>query len=182
MAGTAHLSSGALFETIGGIEVGHRVRLQGIDAGLVDRVIPPGTPGGPVELVLRIDARLRPLIRTDAVARIVSEGLVGAKAVEISPGRPDAQGITDMDRVASERPVDMTDLIKKATASLARLDAVTQAAEQGLGEFNAIAGSIRKGDGSAGKLIKDEALYKQMVDLTHRGERTLMLWKITSTP
>ncbi|HKI19669.1 MAG TPA: MlaD family protein, partial [Isosphaeraceae bacterium] len=71
------------FETIGGLEVGHRVRLQGIDAGVVERVVPPREPGGPVELVLRIDDRLRLLIRTDAVARIVSEGLVGAKVVEL---------------------------------------------------------------------------------------------------
>ena len=39
---------------------------------------------------MRIDDRLKPLIRTDAVARIVSEGMVGAKAVELTPGRPDA--------------------------------------------------------------------------------------------
>ena len=163
----------AEFETIAGLEVGHRVRFQGIDAGLVDRVIPPGEPGRPVELVLRIDERLRTLIRKDTVARIVSEGLVGAKAVELTPGRPDAPRIADLDRIGSERPVDMTDLIKKATASLARLDTVTQAAEQGLGEFNAIAGSIRHGDGSLGKLVRDEAMYQHLLDLSHRGERTL---------
>src|SRR3954451_744223 len=55
------------FETISGLEAGHRVRLQGIDAGVVERVVPPREPGGPVDLVLRIDDRLRPLIRTDAV-------------------------------------------------------------------------------------------------------------------
>jgi phospholipid/cholesterol/gamma-HCH transport system substrate-binding protein len=163
----------AEFETIGGLEVGHRVRLQGIDAGLVDRVIPPGEPGRPVELVLRIDERLRSLIRTDTVARIVTEGLVGSKAVELTPGRPDAPPIADLARIGSERPVDMTDLVKKATASLARLDAVTQAAEQGLGEFNAITRSIRRGDGSLGKLVRDDAIYQRMLDLSHRGERTL---------
>jgi phospholipid/cholesterol/gamma-HCH transport system substrate-binding protein len=163
----------AEFDTIGGLEVGHRVRVQGIDAGLVDRVVPPSEPGRPVELVLRIDERLRHLVRTDTVARIVSEGLVGAKAVELTPGRPDSPRIADLDRIGSERPVDMTDLLKKATASLARLDAVTQAAEQGLGEFNAIAGSIRHGDGSLGKLVRDEAIYQHLLDLSHRGERTL---------
>jgi phospholipid/cholesterol/gamma-HCH transport system substrate-binding protein len=141
----------AEFETIAGLEVGQRVRVQGIDAGLVDRVIPPAEPGRPVQLVLRIDERLRHLIRTDAVARIVSEGLVGARAVELTPGRPDSPRIADLDRIASERPVDMTDLVKKASASLARLDAVTEAAEQGLGDFNAIAGSIRHGEGSLGQ-------------------------------
>src|SRR5271169_7224139 len=104
----------AQFETISGLEVGHRVRLQGIDAGVVERVVPPAEPGQPVELVLRIDDRLRPLIRADAVARIVSEGLVGAKVVELTPGRPDAPQAGELDRIASERPIDMADVLKRA--------------------------------------------------------------------
>src|SRR5262245_29137714 len=90
----------AQFEMISGVEPGHRVRLQGIDAGVVEQVVPPVEPGAAVELVLRIDARLRPLIRTDAVARIVSEGLVGAKVVELTPGRPDAPPVAELGRIA----------------------------------------------------------------------------------
>ena len=161
------------FETISGLEAGHRVRLQGIDAGVVERVVPPREPAGPVELVLRIDDRLRPLIRTDAVARIVSEGLVGAKVVELTPGRPDAPALAERDRIGSEQPIEMTDLFKRAAASLARLDAATQAAEVGLGELNTIAGSIRRGEGSLGKLVRDDSAYQNLLEVTHRGERTL---------
>ena len=57
----------AEFETIAGLEAGHRVRLQGIDAGVVEQVVPPSEPGRPVELILRIDDRLRPLVRDDTV-------------------------------------------------------------------------------------------------------------------
>ena len=78
----------AEFAVIGGLEAGHRVRVQGIDAGVVEQVVPPDAPGKPVGLVLRIDERLRPLVRSDAVARIISEGLVGAKVVELTPGSP----------------------------------------------------------------------------------------------
>jgi len=163
----------ARFEAIGGLEAGHRVRLQGIDAGVVERVVPPQEPGQPVELILRIDDRLRPLIRTDAVARIVSEGLVGAKVVELTPGRPDAPRVAELDRIASERPIEMTDLLRKTASSLARLDAATQAAEQGLGELTTIAGSIRRGEGSLGKLVRDDTLYQNLLEASHRGERTL---------
>ncbi len=45
----------ARFETISGVEGGHRVRIQGIDAGVVARIVPPREPGGPVELILRLD-------------------------------------------------------------------------------------------------------------------------------
>ena len=163
----------AQFETISGLEVGHRVRLQGMDAGVVERIVPPGEPGQPLELILRIDERLRSLIRADAVARIVSEGLVGAKVVELSPGRPDAPRLSETARIASERPIEVNDLLKKAASSLARLDAATQAAEQGLGELNAIVGSIRRGEGSLGKLVRDDAAYQSLLDVSHRGQQTL---------
>jgi phospholipid/cholesterol/gamma-HCH transport system substrate-binding protein len=163
----------AQFETISGLEAGHRVRLQGIDAGVVERLVPPREPGGAVLLVLRIDERLRPLIRTDAVARIVSEGLVGAKVVELTPGRPDAPRVGELDMIASERPTEMNDLLRTAASSLARLDAATLAAEEGLKELTTIAGSIRRGEGSLGKLVRDDQIYQSLLDLSHRGERTL---------
>jgi phospholipid/cholesterol/gamma-HCH transport system substrate-binding protein len=163
----------AEFATISGVEAGHRVRLQGIDAGVVERVVPPDVPGGPVELVLRIDERLRPLVRTDAVARIVSEGLVGARVVELAPGRPDAEPVADLDRIASERPVEMADLLRKAELSLARLDSLSRSAEQGLGELNALASSVRQGQGSLGLLLRDETIYHDLTALARRGEHAL---------
>ncbi len=161
------------FETISGLETGHRVRLQGIDAGIVEGVVPPLEPGRPVELILRIDERLRNLVRTDAVARIVSEGLVGAKVVELTPGQPDAPTIAELGTIASERPIETSDLLKSAAASLARLDAATLAAEKGLGELTTLTASIRRGEGSLGKLVQDESLYQSLVEVSHRGERTL---------
>ncbi len=163
----------ARFETISGIEAGHRVRIQGIEAGVVEKVIPPHEPGGPVELVLRVDERLRGLVRTDAVARIVSEGLVGAKLVELTPGKATSPQVAELDMLSSERPVELTDLMQKAAASLARLDAATRAAEKGLAEVNAIASSIHQGEGSLGKLIRDDSLHQNLTELAHRSEQTL---------
>jgi phospholipid/cholesterol/gamma-HCH transport system substrate-binding protein len=163
----------AQFEAISGLEAGHRVRLLGMDAGVVERVVPPSEPGRPVELILRIDEQLRRLVRTDAVARIVSEGLAGAKVVEITPGRADAPPVAELGRIGSERPIEMTDLLRKATGSLARLDEMTQAAETGVRQLNAITGSIQAGEGSVGKLIRDETLYRNLIELSRRGERSV---------
>src|SRR4051812_36218795 len=49
---------------VGGLELGGRVRVQGMDAGVVESIVPPARPGGPVVLVLRIDDRLRHLVRS----------------------------------------------------------------------------------------------------------------------
>ena len=87
----------------------------------------------------------------DAVARIVSEGLVGAKLVELTPearpGSPTRHALAGTGR--DDR------LMQKAAASLARLDAATVAAEKVCGS-DAIAASIHQGEGSLGKLIRDD--------------------------
>src|ERR671932_146537 len=70
--------------------------------------------GRQVRLVFRIDARLRALVRADATARIVSEGVVGAKVVEIVPGRPEAPPLGEWGVIAAERPVEVGDLLAQA--------------------------------------------------------------------
>jgi phospholipid/cholesterol/gamma-HCH transport system substrate-binding protein len=161
------------FATIGGIDAGARVRVQGMDAGVIEAVLPPAEPGRPVRLVLRIDDRLHGLVRADAVARIVTEGVVGAKVVDIAPGRPDAAMLGRDAMIAAETPLELNDLLKQARASLVRVDAVAAAAERGLGEVNAIAATVRKGEGSLGKLVQDDEAYRKLVGLSERGEQTL---------
>ncbi len=163
----------ARFASISGLEAGHRVRLQGMDAGVVEQVIPPRLPGEPVELVMRLDSRLRSLVRSDAVARILAEGMVGARVVEITPGRPEAAEVSEGGAIQSEAPVELSDLMKKTGASLQKLDDLARAARTGLEEINAIAMSIREGEGSLGKFVRDEAAYQSLMSLTRRGERTV---------
>ncbi len=107
------------------------------------------------------------------MARIVSEGLVGAKVIELTPGKASSPQVAELSIVASEKPVEMNDLMAQAAASLARLDAATTAAEQGLAEVTAIANSIHKGEGSLGKLVRDDSLHTSLTELAHRSEQTL---------
>jgi phospholipid/cholesterol/gamma-HCH transport system substrate-binding protein len=163
----------AEFATIAGVQVGDKVRVQGIEAGAVEAIVPPSKPGGPVALVLRLDARLRPLVRADATARIAAQGVVGAKVVEVVPGEPDAPPLAEGASLRSEPPIELADMLREARGSLRRLDAVTKAAEAGLGEVNAIAAAVSKGEGSLGKLVRDDEAYRALVSLSSRGERTL---------
>ncbi|MBX6316562.1 MAG: OmpA family protein, partial [Isosphaeraceae bacterium] len=158
---------------IAGLGVGDRVRVQGIDAGVVEAVVPPSRPGRPVTLILRIDERLRGLVRSDATARIVSQGVVGARVVEIVPGRADAPPLAEGGTLRAEAPRELADLIRDATVTLRRVDAAAQAAEQGLAELNAIAASIRKGEGTLGRLVQDDEAYRKLISLSDQGEHTL---------
>jgi len=161
------------FESISGLGVGQRVRLQGIDAGVVESVFAPRKPGQRVHLVLRVDERLRSLIRSDSKARIVTEGVVGSKIVELVPGKPDAPPLSTAARIHAERSIELNDLLQDAATSLRRIDAAALAAEKGMGELHQIARSVREGEGSLGKLVSDEEAYQKLLALSSRGERTL---------
>jgi phospholipid/cholesterol/gamma-HCH transport system substrate-binding protein len=163
----------AEFTNIGGLEVGDKVRVQGIDAGVVEAIVPPLAPGESVTLVLRIDTRLRPLVRSDALAKIVAQGVVGAKVVEITPGQPDAPALAESGTLRTQTPIELADLLREASGSLRKLDEVTVAARRGLDEINAIAAVIRQGKGTLGKLVQEDEAYRKLVALSDRGERTL---------
>lgn len=163
----------AEFPQVAGLEPGAKVRLQGIDAGVVEAIEPPAAPGRPVGLRLKLDARLRPLVRADAVARIATQGVVGAKVVEITPGLPDAEPLADGGTLRTEPPVELADVLNEARTALKRVDEVAVAAREGLGEINAIAATIRSGQGSLGKLVNDDDAYRNLITLSTRGTKTL---------
>ncbi len=167
-------SARAEFAEIGGVEVGAKVRVQGIDAGVVEGIRPPSQPGRPVTLLLRVDARLRPLVRSDASAQVASQGVVGARVVEITPGRPDAPPLPDGGVLRGEPTVEVADLLRDARTSLGRIDQATHAATNGLDEMHALVTSVRRGEGTLGKLIKDDEAYRRLMALSTRGEQTVV--------
>ena len=164
----------AEFARIDGLQAGDEVRVQGMKAGVVESINPPESPGRPVSLIFRIDDRLRSLVRIDARARIAAQGIVGAKVVEIEPGRPDAAGLEDWGLIRSEPTVEVASILRDASLALKRVDAVADSAQKGLEEIGAIATSIRKGEGSLGRFVHDDQAYSKLLDLTRQGQKTLV--------
>ena len=102
---------------IGGLNVpGDRVRIQGIDAGVVERIEAPAQPGGTVTLWFRIDERLRNLVREDARAQIASQGVVGGQGRRDPPRQARrARPWPNRAASASEATPELSDLIREAT-------------------------------------------------------------------
>jgi phospholipid/cholesterol/gamma-HCH transport system substrate-binding protein len=140
------------FAQIHGVEVGTRVRVLGKPAGTVESVELPSLPSGQVVLVLRLDGRVKQLIRADAVAQIVPEGMVGGKVIEISPGTDKAPYVADNALLASRPSQELGDLI-------ARLD-------QKLVEI----GNSR---GSLGKILNEPEAYDELLGLLRQARATM---------
>ncbi len=162
----------AAFSRIGGLMAGDSVRLQGMNAGVVEAIEPPVTPGGNVIVTLRIDEHLRDYIRSDAVANIVANA-VGPKVVEISPGKPDAPALADGGTLRTSDPVELGDLLIAGKETLQRLEGITREAEIGMKQINVITGAVSRGEGTLGKLVRDDEAYNQVMNLARRTEQAV---------
>jgi phospholipid/cholesterol/gamma-HCH transport system substrate-binding protein len=140
------------FADIGGVEVGTRIRLQGIDAGEVEAILSPSLPGEKVVLRLRVAGRLRHLVRADARVQIASETLLSGKYVRILPGNPQAAPIEDDAELAAEPGMELTDGVAQATAKLNAILARTDATFE----------SVQKGEGTLGQFVTNDDLYKEL--------------------
>src|SRR5262249_8273749 len=102
-------------------------------------------------LVLRLKGELRRLVRTDAVAQIVSEGMVGGKVIEINPGNS-AEPVADNDTIATRPSTDLADVLNSVGATL-----------QG----------FRESEGTVAKLLKDPEAYTALLNLLKQSEKTM---------
>src|SRR5207253_2333464 len=98
-----------------------RVRIQGIDAGEIEAIVPPENPGEPVKLQLRIAGKYRHLVRADAKVQIASDSLLAGKVVRIVPGSPNAQLVEDHGELKADVQTDPLDGIAQAATKLNNL-------------------------------------------------------------
>ena len=80
----------AEFTEVGGLIEGATVRLAGVQIGRVTSVDLPPHPGGKVRVTLTLARRFADRVRRNSEARIVTQGLLGDKLVEITIGSADA--------------------------------------------------------------------------------------------
>ncbi len=106
-----NFEAAADFGNVNGVEVGTSVRLSGLAAGEVIGLTLPPAPGGRFLVRMRIREDLRPLIRTDSRAAILTDGLLGAAFIELRAGSPDAPSVEDGGAIEGIDAVQIADLI-----------------------------------------------------------------------
>ena len=133
------------------------MRLDGVDIGNVESIkMVPRTPGHipeksrNIELILRVDKRFQPEILTDSTAKLVTEGLLGNRYVNITRGFSGVQL-----KENQELP---------GTAEQALSDVLSSM--QGL---TTDAGRLEPASGTLGKLLTDDQAYNNRTDCWPRA-------------
>lgn len=100
----------ARFTEVNGLMKGNNIRFSGIQAGTVKsiRIIDDTT----IEVVMLISNDLKPYIHTNAAASIGTEGLIGNKVINITPGKGIASIAEDGDMLKTHRLVNTEDMLQ----------------------------------------------------------------------
>jgi phospholipid/cholesterol/gamma-HCH transport system substrate-binding protein len=157
----------AEFSNVAGLVRGAEVRIGGVRQGTVGNIALPKKPGEKVIVSVDLASATQSIVKKDSAAAIKAEGLLGSKYVEVSFGSNDAERVTDGDTIASEPPLDISDLI--ATSS-----EVLGSAKTMMENVESITSKIDQGDGTIGALINDKGMYQKATAATAQAQAGAM--------
>ncbi|HEX2462390.1 MAG TPA: MlaD family protein [Vicinamibacterales bacterium] len=142
-----------LFPNAAGLKPGAPVRLAGVEVGSVAEV---DLAGNQVEVVMEINRNYQPQVTTASRASLGSVSLLGESAVDITAS-------------SSGTPVPEWGYVDSGPAAGSLTEVTTKAAE-GIEQLTVILQEIRGGRGTIGRLITDDALYREMNTLVAAAE------------
>jgi phospholipid/cholesterol/gamma-HCH transport system substrate-binding protein len=164
-AATYHVK--ALMSDVNGLKEGAPVRLGGVEVGTVTKVDFAPDASGMVEVEMRLDRRVKPRITTQSTVTLGALGLLGEKAVDITPSSKGVP-IEDGGLLAGVAEDPFKGLLSDASDSTTHLKKI-------LSRMDA-------GEGTIGKALRDEELYSRMVDVSVRLQQVMNKLESPSGP
>ncbi len=113
-----HMEYYAEFVNLAGLSNGATVRVGGMDAGQVLAIGVPDSPSSRFRIKWRVDAKMRGLVRTDSIATIDTEGVVGDAYLSVKPGSARAAQAAALATIPSKEPLELSDVLARGTALL----------------------------------------------------------------
>jgi phospholipid/cholesterol/gamma-HCH transport system substrate-binding protein len=110
------------FKKITGLQPGSIVRVSGAKAGSITQILPPSTPGEKFRVKLEITEDLHQLVRTDSLATIETEGLVGGSYLGIVTGTDAAAPVGPDATIAGREPFDVADLMQQMGDAVTKIN------------------------------------------------------------
>jgi len=156
----------AYFDQIEGLKPGAPVRLSGYDIGSVSSIALVNGKSGNVEVIMRIDNDLKHFIRLDSQAAVETEGLVGKKIITITPGSAGMAEVEEGGVVKSKNPLNISAIMEQTESTISYLKDLTK-------NLSEVIGKVNQGEGTVGKLVNDDQLYKNAVSITRNADKSL---------
>jgi phospholipid/cholesterol/gamma-HCH transport system substrate-binding protein len=156
------------FRDINGLKQGAQVIMSGMNVGSVSAIELPKQSGDSVNVSIHIIKEAQNLIHLNSKASVTTVGLVGDKTIAISDGTKESLIMPVGGWIIGESPKDLMGVVDTVTAAL---NAVRNLTEQATGMI----ADIRAGNGSIGKLLTDEGLYKDIRAIVANTDKSIAI-------
>ncbi len=143
----------AIFDDVNGLQAGNNIWFSGVKVGTVKKLSFYG--GSRVLVEMRLEEKSQQFIRKDAKAKISTDGLIGNKIIVIYGGTQAAAQVEDGDALGIENQTSTEEMMNVLQENNRNLLKITT-------DFKNVSSKIASGEGSLGKLIQDESLYRSM--------------------
>lgn len=142
-----------LFDDVNGLQKGSNIWFSGVKIGTVKEVAFYGA--SQVKVIMNIDREAQQYIRQDAKVKISTDGLIGNKIIVIYGGTSHTSFVTEDDTLSVEKTFSTDDMINTLQENNVNLAAIT-------GDFKVISKKLAAGEGTIGKLLNDETVFKNI--------------------
>jgi phospholipid/cholesterol/gamma-HCH transport system substrate-binding protein len=122
------------FANVSALARGAKVRVAGMDAGEVLEIRTPLDPDSRFRVRFRVVSDFRPILRSDSVATIQTDGIVGAKFLQVDAGTGAAEALDEGDTVPSREPVEISDLLEAGAGTLRMVNRAILEISEGVDE------------------------------------------------
>lgn len=148
---TDHLT--AVFNNVGGLQLGNNVRLSGINIGSVReiKIINDTT----INVDMQIEKSYFQYIKKDAIASIGSDGLVGSVIINIIPGKGNESNVVAGDFIKSVNRIRTDDM-------MSTLNITNQNAARLTADLLKITNDIYNGNGTISVLLRDSTMANNL--------------------
>jgi phospholipid/cholesterol/gamma-HCH transport system substrate-binding protein len=143
----------AIFEDVNGLQKGNNIWFSGVKIGTVKTVKFYGQSH--VKVTLNVDEAARQFIRKDAKVKISTDGLIGNKILVIYGGSFLSEAIQEGDTLGVEKILSTEDMMTTLQENNRNLLDITT-------DFKTVSKKLAGGQGSIGKLLDDESIYKNI--------------------
>ena len=157
----------ARFNNLNGLQKGNNVRFSGIDVGTVKKITILND--STIEVMMVVEEKVHEFIKEDAIATIGTDGLMGNKLINISPGKSSGTVIPDGGLLASVNLKNADDMLRRLEETNNNIAVITESLVD-------IINKVNQEEGALGKLIGDSTLAasisETMFKIREISERT----------
>ncbi len=157
------------FDNAEGLRGGQPVDLQGVAIGNVRSVRVTTDPRHtlqPVEVVMRINKKFQPVVRNDAKATILTQGVLGEAYVDIDNTGAKGAPVKDGDVLPSLNAPGLQDVVRSSQTTLQNLQVLVK-------RVDGIVAEIEGGKGSLGKFINDPVFFDRATAILNDAQGML---------